>query len=62
MDAVALVGLVVFTVGLAAVIFPAIVADALNGVVGRDGGRAGEVGVRAVGFLLGIVGFLLIVR
>ena len=62
MDAVVLVGLVVFTVGLAAVIFPSLVADSLPGVVGREGGRAGEVGIRAVGFLLGIVGFLLIVR
>ena len=62
MDAVTLVGLVVFTVGLAAVIFPSIVVDSLPTVVGGEGGHAVEVGIRAIGFLLGVVGFLLIVR
>lgn len=55
-----LVGLVVFTLGLGAFVFPRQVASALGDVFERDVGHRSAVAVRAFGIVAAVVGFWLL--
>ena len=55
-----LIGLLVFTFGLGAVVFPRPIADAVGEATGRPVGHRAVVAIRGIGFAAAIGGFALL--
>ncbi len=55
-----LVGLIAFTVGLGAIVFPRQFADAVGGTIDRELGHRAVVAIRALGIVAAIGGFTLL--
>lgn len=58
MDENVLFGLVAFTIGLAAIVFPRPIVERVGNVVDRNTGQRWIVLLRAVGFGLAVFGFV----
>lgn len=58
MDENVLLGLIAFTIGLAAIVFPRPIVERVENVVDRNTGQRWVVLLRAVGFGLAVFGFV----